>query len=443
MSLLRYPKYKDSGVVWLGDVPAHWQVIRLRWLFEIKKRISGELGYDVLSITQNGIKIKDIESNDGQLSMDYSKYQIVEIGDFAMNHMDLLTGYVDIASQVGVTSPDYRVFSTRNHRDCYDKFALYLFQMGYRNKIFYAYGQGSSQFGRWRLPTEQFNDLTFPIPAIQEQQAIADFLDRETAKIDALVAEQETLIALLKEKRQAMISHVVTKGLNPNAPMKDSGIEWLGEVPAHWDIKRLKHVCNVFPSNVDKKSYDDESPVLLCNYTDVYYNEKITADLEFMVATATEEQIAKFSLKAGDVIITKDSETANDIAIPAFVPNDLPNVICGYHLSMVRVQGYNVGLYIKGLFDSSFLKAQFETLANGLTRVGLSQYAIDNVAIPLPPAQEQTAIATFLDSETDKLDALTAEANRAITLLKERRSALISAAVTGKINVTAPIMEPA
>ena len=228
MSFPRYPKYKASGVEWLGEVPEHWEVRRVRWLCEIRKRIAGVLGHDVLSITQQGVKVKDTESNDGQLSMDYSKYQLVDIGDFAMNHMDLLTGYVDISPVNGVTSPDYRVFTIRNRTRCNDHYLLYLFQMGYRNKIFYAYGQGSSQLGRWRLPTEQFKDLSFPLPLIEEQITIAAFLDHETAKIDELVSEQERLIDLLKEKRQAVISHAVTKGLNPDAPMKDSGIEWLG-----------------------------------------------------------------------------------------------------------------------------------------------------------------------------------------------------------------------
>ena len=183
MSFSKYPKYKDSGVEWLGDVPEHWKVRKVRWLCTIKKRIAGELGHDVLSITQQGIKVKNLEGNDGQLSMDYSKYQFVEIGDFAMNHMDLLTGYLDIASARGVTSPDYRVFSIRDTDACHDEYILSVFQMGYRNKIFYAYGQGSSQLGRWRLPTEQFNELPFPLPPQDEQRKIASFINRETAKM--------------------------------------------------------------------------------------------------------------------------------------------------------------------------------------------------------------------------------------------------------------------
>jgi hypothetical protein len=177
--------------------------------------------------------------------------------------------------------------------------------------------------------------------------------------------------------------------LLPYPKYKDSGVAWLGEVPAHWDIKRLKHICYVFPSNIDKKSYDDETPVSLCNYTAVYYNDKITASMEFMRATASTAQIAKFTLRAGDTIITKDSETADDIAIGAYVPEDLPNVVCGYHLSMIRPKSSSNGAFIKQLFDSTFVKSCVAVRANGLTRVGLGQYEIDNLELPFPPLDEQ------------------------------------------------------
>ena len=216
---------------------------------------------------------------------------------------------------------------------------------------------------------------------------------------------------------------------------KDSGVEWLGDVPEHWDVRRLKEVCEVFPSNVDKKTYENETPVLLCNYTDVYYNEKITPHIDFMAATASADQIKKFTLRGGDTIITKDSETADDIAIAAYVPQDLPNVICGYHLSMIRPREATCGAFMKRLFDSVYVKSCCAVYANGLTRVGLGQYALDNLEMPFPPKTEQAAIAAFLDQETTKLDTLTTEAKTAITLLQERRTALISAAVTGKIDV--------
>jgi type I restriction enzyme, S subunit len=222
---------------------------------------------------------------------------------------------------------------------------------------------------------------------------------------------------------------------------KDSGVEWLGQVPAHWEVKRLKQACRIFPSNVDKKSYDDEATVLLCNYTDVYYNDKITAGMSFMAATASPEQIDKFTLRAGDTIITKDSETADDIAIAAYVPEDLPGVVCGYHLAMVRPYDGIAGAFVKRLFDSAYAKACFAVRANGLTRVGLGQRDLDNVGVPFPPLNEQLAIAAFLERETAKIDALVAEQERLVELLKEKRQAVISHAVTKGLNPDAPMKD--
>ena len=218
--------------------------------------------------------------------------------------------------------------------------------------------------------------------------------------------------------------------------MKDSGIEWIGKVPAHWEVKKLKFVATIQPSNVDKKSKENEERIRLCNYTDVYYNEEITADLPFMKATASDAQIRKFTLKKGDIIITKDSEDPNDIAVPAYVPQDLQGVVCGYHLALLRPKNGTSGRYLKRVMDSRYARSFFATRANGITRYGLGIYAISNFILPIPPTQaEQEEIADYLDRETEQIDALIEECEMAIGLLKERRTALISAAVTGAIDV--------
>ena len=396
MSFPRYESYKDSGVEWLGDVPKGWGVKRIKHLFEIKKRISGAEGYEVLSITQQGIKIKDIESGDGQLSMDYSKYQFVEIGDFARNHMDLLTGYVDISRVFGVTSPDYRVFSVRNKEACFDRYYLYLFQMGYRNKIFYAFGQGSSQLGRWRFPTEQFNSFKFPSPLIQEQKQIAAFLDRETAKIDALIAEQQRLIELLKEKRQSVISHAVTKGLNPNAPMKGSGIEWLGDVPEHWELKRLRRLLRLLTDKTNRR----DNPIAL---------ENIQGWSGRFILTETEFEGEGIAFERGDILFGK----LRPYLAKVYLTESSGEAVGDFHVMRPMPE-------INGRFVMhQILKRDF----------------MANMSLVIPPINEQETITAFLDRETAKLDTLTTEAKTAITLLQERRTALISAAVTGKVDV--------
>ncbi|WP_296202221.1 restriction endonuclease subunit S [Psychrobacter sp. UBA3962] len=200
---------KDSGVEWLGEVPEHWEVKRFKTIFKIRKRIAGELGHDVLSITQKGIKIKDTESGEGQLSMDYSKYQLVYKGDYAMNHMDLLTGFVDISKYDGVTSPDYRVFTLEEKNSLPEYFLAFL-QMGYINKLFFPFGQGAAHMGRWRLPTEAFREFLAPVPPKNEQKAIADFIFNSLEQMDILEKKSRKAIKLMQERRTALISAAVT-----------------------------------------------------------------------------------------------------------------------------------------------------------------------------------------------------------------------------------------
>lgn len=203
-------KMKDSGIEWIGEIPEHWDAWKLKKLFEIKKVIAGRLGYDILSITQNGLKIKDISNNAGQISADYSKYQFVDIGDFAMNHMDLLTGWIDCATFSGVTSPDYRVFKSRNLQIADNNYYKYVFQVCYSNEVFYGLGQGVSNLGRWRLPTSNFLNFVIPHSPIDEQQQIAEFLDKKTAHMDALIADKESMIQELEEYKKVLIYEYVT-----------------------------------------------------------------------------------------------------------------------------------------------------------------------------------------------------------------------------------------
>lgn len=200
---------KDSGVDWIGMIPEHWEVKRLKYVTKIVKRIIGFEGPDVLSITQKGIKIKDIDSGEGQLAMDYSKYQIVNAGNFAMNHMDLLTGYVDISKFEGVVSPDYRVFINTS-RLVDDEFLLSIFQLGYQQKVFYRYGQGVSLLGRWRFPAANFNNFFIPIPPYQEQLEIVKTVRQQWEKIDDSIDAFEEQIIKLKEYKATLINSTVT-----------------------------------------------------------------------------------------------------------------------------------------------------------------------------------------------------------------------------------------
>ncbi len=224
-----------------------------------------------------------------------------------------------------------------------------------------------------------------------------------------------------------------------------------GAIPDGWRLERLKYFCDVRNSNVDKTIVDDEESVLLCNYTDVYYNDKITTDLIFMQGSATKFEIEKFQLKRGQVIITKDSEGWEDIGIPALVAEDMSNVLCGYHLSVLEPGPELSGSYLAWLCRSAPLNDQFKTAANGVTRFGLGQYPMKNSFISIPPVEVQERISEFLDLKTQRIDglirkmagdALGTKALRDLSDHKDRslcgqmmeyRAALIAGAVTGKI----------
>lgn len=201
---------KDSGVDWIGETPNHWETTKIKWMFEIVKRIYGKEDRDVLSITQRGLKIRDIESNDGQLAESYANYQVVNVNDFAMNSMDLLTGWVDCSPFEGVTSPDYRVFRFLPGKEQCHSYYKYLFQMCYKNRIFYRLGQGVSNLGRWRLQADQFLNMLLPQPPVEEQEKIAAYLDKRTAQVENLIADITAQMEKLKQYRQIVIHDAVT-----------------------------------------------------------------------------------------------------------------------------------------------------------------------------------------------------------------------------------------
>lgn len=201
---------KDSGIEWAGETPESWMVIKLNQLFSIKKNIANEAGYDVLSVTQKGLKVRDITKNEGQMAADYSKYQIVEKDDYVMNHMDLLTGWVDLAKQRGVTSPDYRVFYNKQKKSVLNEYYLYIFQTAYTNKIFYSLGQGVSNVGRWRLQTDKFLNFYVPLPSLKEQQQITSYLDEKTSRIDKLIEDKTEVIEELESYKKSLIYEYVT-----------------------------------------------------------------------------------------------------------------------------------------------------------------------------------------------------------------------------------------
>jgi len=433
-----YPEYKMCNGDWIKKVPIDWNILRGKYLFEIKKRIAGKVGHDVLSITQKGIKVKDTESGDGQLSMDYSKYQVVEPGDFAMNHMDLLTGYVDISKFNGVTSPDYRVFTSKEPVSS-SRFFLYIFQMGYTKKIFFKYGQGASHLGRWRLPTQEFNNFWFPCPPKEEQENIADFLDYETGRIDTLIEKQQQLIKLLKEKRQAIISHAVAKGLNPDAPMRDSGIEWLGEVPEHWNTVPLKLIVKTRKGVAFKSIAFCDSGIRVVKASDI--KQKTIRASDVFLPNNFVSDYPKALLNSGDIILSTVGSNPDVKNSAVGQIGMVPSVLAGTLLNQNTVvfdpdETIVLREYLFYILQMESYRDHLDLHAHGTAnQSSLSISDMLNFNICFPTVEEQRDICKYLRKQQEKIGDLESKSSESETLLIERRTTLISAAVTGKIDV--------
>lgn len=433
-----YDNYKPTGIAWLGNIPEHWDMksVRKSFLFSVgftppteKNEYFTFSGNGIPWITIRDMKRKYIENSKQDISFLYKetfKRPLILKGSLLYS-FKLSVGKVAFANSDMFTNE--AIFSVLPN----ENYCLNFFFYSLPNQI--LKNASENIYGAKILNQALIKSAKIVFPPLPEQQKIAKFLDYKTTKIDRFIRKKKQLIKLLNEQKTGIINDAVTKGLSTNAKMKPSGIEWLGDIPKHWEVRKLKYVADCLPSNIDKHTREGEKQVRLCNYTDVYKNDFITNDMNLMLASATKDQIEKFSLKIGDVIITKDSETANDIAVPAVVKEELENVVCGYHLSVLRPYSKLVGEYLFRVLQCKPINIQFELCSNGVTRVGLGVYDMKKAQIPIPPLLEQQLIVSHIEKETTTINKMISIIEKEIALVQEYRTALIAEAVTGKIDV--------
>ena len=439
--LKRYPAMKDSGIEWLGRVPAHWNIQKIKTLFCEKDQRGGGGRGVLLSLTRtHGIVPHAKVSKRMSSASDLARYKVCVPGDLVMNRMQAWSGMFSTSSFDGLVSPDYSVFAPVSGDDICVIFFEYLFKAPILVDQFAKRSKGIGS-GFNRLYTADFGAVYVTVPPTQEQTTIARFLDYVDRRIQRYIRANEKLVALLEEYKQAII-HQAVKGRidvrtgQPYPAYKDSDVEWLGQVPEHWEVRRLKNVAEMRISNVDKHTRDGEYPIRLCNYVDVYKNDHISPSMLFMRGTATADEIARFRLTPGDVLITKDSEAWDDIGVPALVVESADDLVSGYHLALLRPLGTRLnGGYLLRALQSRSIGCQFHVQANGVTRYGLSHTAIKSVWLPLPPLPEQTAIVRYLDKATANADSAIDRAYDQIELFREYRTRLTADVVTGKLDV--------
>jgi type I restriction enzyme S subunit len=442
VELPRYAAYEPTESEWLGEMPVGWKAIQLARINT--KLTNGFVGPTRDILREEGVRyLQSLHIKGGRIIFDTPYFvseewsathpkSLLKIGDVLI----VQTG--DIGQLAEVTDEFagcncHALIIVSSKRKMIDGFFL----SAVLRSHYGFHSLKSVQTGALHphLNCTKIRDIYLPIPPLDDQRAILTFLVRETAIIDRLIEVRRKQVERLEEQRTAVIHHAVTKGLEPHAKMKPSGVEWLGEIPSHWAERPLWTLARMQVSNVDKHSLPNEQQVRLCNYVDVYKNERIEASLEFMLATATPAEILKFGLRTGDVIITKDSESPHDIAVPAIVSEPIPSLVCGYHLAVLQAFDGLVPSYLFRLLQTVYLRSYFATKAQGVTRFGLSQNAITRCYVPLPPIPEQEEIVAKIERKTVKLDTLVAKYRRELELLAEYRASLISHAVTGKIDV--------
>jgi type I restriction enzyme S subunit len=427
-----YGKYKPTGVEWLGNVPDEWKVLPLfTVLNERQTKNEGNHVANVLSLSYGRIVDRNVESNHGLLPESFETYQIVEQHDIILRLTDLQNDQRSLrVGQVhwrGIITSAYACLIPTERID--PDYAYLLLHAYDTLKIFYGLGGGVRQ----SMKFDDLKRLPIALPSMDEQGALATFLSRETVKIDALVKKQEKLIQLLKEKRQAVISHAVAKGLDPTVPMKSSGIEWLGDVPGHWTMLRVKRVSSFITSGPRGWSnhLTDDGPVFLQS-GDLDNEMGIDLNGARRVTPPESAEGRRTALRNLDVVVCITGANTGRVA----VIEDLSELaFINQHLALVRPhQGVISSRFMSYWLTSHGGRTYFDVSQYGL-KEGLSLWDIAEAPCPVPPRNDQEAIVEYLDATISKIDELIGKAHRAIELQKEHRTALISAAVTGKIDV--------
>ena len=422
MRYSKYPSYRDSGTQWLGKVPEHWTSIKFKQAFMHKTKTTNHR-LDCGSISFGNVVYKD---NDKIPEETRASYQEVLDGEFLINPLNLNFDLKSLRTALSklnvVVSTGYIVLQGKSDiNKNYLRWLLFQFDVAHMKTL----GAGVRQ-------TVNFTDIGneyFRMPPLQEQQTIANYLDNATAKIDTLIQKQTKLIELLKEKRQAVISTAVTRGLDSSVAMKDSGVEWLGEIPIHWEVKKLKHIGEAIigltysPSNI----VDENEGTLVLRSSNLqggglYYGDNVyvNSDIPYKLIT-----------RAGDIVICSRNGSRKLIGKNAMIDKESEGVSFGAFTSVFRS---NQNPFVFYILNSSLFKYQsgrfMTTTINQLTTGTLNAFQI-----ALPPVGEQLDIVEYLHYKTTKIDTLITKSTKAIDLLKEKRTALISSCVTGKIDV--------
>jgi len=432
MNFAAYPKhesYKGSGIDWIGEVPTSWSVEPGRQcLYESKEKNIGMKESTVLSLSYGRVIVKDKDKLTGLVPESFETYQVVQPGDIIIRGTDLQNDMTSLrtglARDTGIITSAY--INLRPKAEIDPKFLHYLLHSYDVKKIFYALGSGLRQ----NLSYEDFKYLRLPIPSPDEQRAIAVFLDGKCATIDEAVRIKEEQIRLLAERRQILIQQAVTRGLNPDAPMKDSGIDWIGQIPAHWEVMPFTKYCKSIVDYRGKTPEKIEEGVLLVtakNVREGFLDYEVSR--EYIKPSSYEMVMSRGKPKRGDILFTTEAPLGK-VAIV-----DDESVALAQRIIKFRLKDQLVSEYVNFYLNSHCFQDNLATMGTGSTAMGIKASKLNKLLVIMPPIEEQNAVAQRLEATTAKFSSGISIKNEQIAALKEYKTSLINAAVTGKIKV--------
>lgn len=432
MAKSRYSSYISSKTLWQNEIPSHWQETELRNLFiDNKNKNIGLVERNLLSLSYGKLKRKDIDNATGLVPASFEGYQIIDKGFIVLRFTDLQNdkkslrvGYVE---ERGIITSAYIGLAPK--ADIHSKYFYY--QLHFLDKIKYFYNLGGGV--RQSLAFKEFGRETILIPPKEEQTAIARFLDYKLAKINRFIQKKKQLIKLLNEQKAAIINQAVTKGLDPNAKMKDSGIEWLGEIPEHWNTIKLSAVCGFVRGNssFQKDELLSEGKYVALQYGKTYKVDEVDEKYQFYVKDEfyKDSQVVKY----GDIIIISTSETVEDLGHSVFY-NRLDIGLLGGEQILLRPKEEIVnGKYL--CYSSKVFAKELRKYATGVKVYRFNIDDLKTIYISVPPFQEQVEIINYIETESQRINTTISKIEKELALTEEYKTALIAEAVTGKIDV--------
>jgi len=424
----KYTAYKDSGIEWIREIPTEWSLIKPKfYLYKVARKPLPD--DEVITCFRDGVVT--LRRNRRTLGFTNALkeigYQRIHKGDLVLHEMDAFAGSIGVSDSFGKSTPVYTVIEKRDEYDV--RYWMYLLRemskTGFIESLSKGIRERTTDF-RWQT----WKNLYLPVPTTQEQQHISDYLDHKTQQIDSLIEKTQRKIELLKEQRTAFINQVVTKGLDPNAKMKDTGVEWIGEIPSGWNLIPLKHVCEYNKESLGNDTDPDyELDYIEINNVDSSGTIEEPTHYPFSEAPSRCRRV----VKKNDIII---STVRTYLKAIGFIEDSVSDLICSTGFCVVTPDTAIVmPKVLFYLFRTEWFISTVIALSDGVSYPSIQSEKLVGIKIVLPPIGEQQELVDFLDHETQQLDSRIAKETKRIELLKEYRNALISEVVTGKVDV--------